>query len=84
MPVSPEVLIAFFLAVSVAITTRYWSQANRFFNEVVVELAKVTWPVRKETVSSSGVVLALVGVAALLLAFLDFVWGTMARQVFSF
>ncbi len=83
-PVSADVLVAFVLAAGVGVWTRRWEKANRFFNEVAIELSKVTWPVRKETVASSGVVVVLVGVAALLLTTIDLLWGTMARGVFHF
>jgi preprotein translocase subunit SecE len=35
------------------------TQAPEFFREVGVELKKVTWPTRKETVGSTAVVLVM-------------------------
>lgn len=83
-PVGPSQLLAFALTLGVGIGVRLWGKANQFFNEVVVELSKVTWPLGKETVASSGVVAVLVGIAALILALIDLIWATMARGVFKF
>ncbi|MBI2981604.1 MAG: preprotein translocase subunit SecE [Deltaproteobacteria bacterium] len=52
-------------------------------NEVVVELSKVSWPLGKETLASSGVVVVLVGIAALILAVVDMIWTKMAIKVFK-
>ncbi len=39
---------------------QYWTQAKNFLVEAVQELKKVTWPTRKETLGTTGVVLVLV------------------------
>ncbi|MBI2083981.1 MAG: preprotein translocase subunit SecE [Deltaproteobacteria bacterium] len=83
-PVGPQDLAAFVLAVGAGFGVRTWGRANQFFNEVVVELSKVTWPLGKETVASSGVVAVLVSVAALILAVIDLIWAKMALGVFKF
>ncbi len=83
-PVTLDVAVAFLIAIALALWARMWNTANLFFNEVVVELSKVTWPLRKETVASSGIVALLVGIAALLLTLMDLIWGTMARGIFRF
>jgi preprotein translocase subunit SecE len=49
------------------------TQARRFLIEVRQELNKVTWPERKETIASTGVILVLVLVTAAYLGSLD--WG---------
>ena len=82
-PVSADILTAFVLAVVIGLAVRSWEQANRFFNEVFVELSKVSWPLRKETIASSGVVVVLVAIAAALLALMDLIWGTVARGFFA-
>ena len=78
-----DVLIAVLLASGIGLVARYGSRSNNFLNEVVQDLAKVTWPMRKETITSAGVVVVLVGIAAVLLALIDLVWGTTAKGIFS-
>ena len=83
-PVHADALAAFLVAAGAGLWIRRWARANQFLNEVAVELGKVSWPARKETVTSSGVVAVLVGIAALLLAVIDLMWGTVSRGVFHF
>jgi preprotein translocase subunit SecE len=51
---------------------QYWTQTKNFFVEAVQELKKVTWPNRKETLGTTGVVLVLVFFIAVYLGFVDF------------
>lgn len=78
-----DVLIALVLSGGIALWARYRTRSNTFLNEVAQDLSKVTWPMRKETITSAGVVVVLVGIAAVLLALIDLVWGTTARGIFS-
>ena len=45
--------------------------AKQFFREVKVELKKVTWPSRKETIASTSVVLITVFLVAFYLGIVD-------------
>ncbi len=45
--------------------------AKQFFREVKVELKKVTWPSRKETIASTSVVLVTVILVAFYLGIVD-------------
>jgi preprotein translocase subunit SecE len=45
--------------------------AKQFFREVRVELKKVTWPSRKETIASTSVVLITVFLVAFFLGIVD-------------
>jgi preprotein translocase subunit SecE len=45
--------------------------AKQFFREVRVELKKVTWPSRKETIASTSVVLITVFLVAFYLGIVD-------------
>lgn len=83
-PVEPIYLLGFAVAGGTAVALRMNQKANVFFNEVVLELVKVTWPQRKETVASSGVVVLLVGVAAVIMFLIDFLWGTVSRGLLKF
>ena len=47
------------------------TQLKEFFEESQVEIKKVVWPSRKETVQTSIAVLALVVVMSLFLGFVD-------------
>ncbi len=83
-PIEPVYLISFFLAVVMAFGARWSKPINGFINEVALELSRVTWPQRKETIGSSGVVIVLVGVAAVVLFIIDLVWGTATRGLFKY
>jgi preprotein translocase subunit SecE len=51
--------------------TRYWSSTKQFVVEAIQELKKVTWPNRKETLGTTGVVLVLVILIAIFLGLVD-------------
>ncbi|MBF0496451.1 MAG: preprotein translocase subunit SecE [Deltaproteobacteria bacterium] len=44
----------------------------QFLREVKIELKKVTWPSRKETIASTSVVLVVVALVSMYLGFVDF------------
>ncbi|HPX60451.1 MAG TPA: preprotein translocase subunit SecE [Deltaproteobacteria bacterium] len=52
-----------------------------FLESVKAELAKVTWPTRKETVSTTGVVIVIVLLISLFLGTCDIVLAKMLRLV---
>ena len=56
-------------------------QVNQFMNEVMVELSRVTWPTRKETMSATVVVLVMVVLSGLVLGILDYLWTTLLKWV---
>ena len=49
----------------------FWEKTKQFFREVRVELKKVTWPSRKETIASTSVVLITVFLMAFYLGIVD-------------
>lgn len=49
-------------------------KANDFLSAVYAELAKVTWPKRKEAALSTGVVAVLVAIATMAILFFDTIW----------
>jgi preprotein translocase subunit SecE len=61
--------------------TRYWQQSKQFVVEATQELKKVTWPNRKETLGTTGVVLFLVVVIAIFLGFVDFGLSRLVRML---
>ncbi|HYZ65006.1 MAG TPA: preprotein translocase subunit SecE [Acetobacteraceae bacterium] len=55
----------------------------KFIREVRAEIGKVTWPSRKETMITTGLVLALSGLAALFFFVADQVIGIAVRALFG-
>jgi preprotein translocase subunit SecE len=51
---------------------QYWAQTKNFLAEAVQDLKKVTWPNRKETLGTTGVVLILVFFIGAYLGLVDF------------
>jgi len=52
-----------------------------FFESVKTELIKVTWPTRKETVASTGVVILIVFLISLYLGACDIVLAKLLRLI---
>ena len=55
--------------------------AIQFLREVKIELKKVTWPSRKQTIGSTAVVIALVLIISLFLGFVDIGLSNLIRVV---
>ena len=72
-----SVLAGFVAAILVAWTTEPGRQFYVYAQDAVVETRKVVWPSRKETVQTTGMVLAFVLVMAIFLWIVDavLVWG---------
>lgn len=73
-PVSPPELIAMGMAAILFAVLRLTPVINIFMNEAATELAKVSWPTRKESVMSGGVIVVAVAICSLMLVFYDVVW----------
>jgi preprotein translocase subunit SecE len=58
---------------------QYWTQTKNFLVEAVQELKKTTWPNRKETLTTTGVVLVLVFILAGYLGLVDFLLSHFVR-----
>jgi preprotein translocase subunit SecE len=56
-------------------------KATRFLREVKIELKKVTWPSRKETLASTAVVILLVVIISSFLGLVDMGLSTLIRFV---
>lgn len=59
-------------------------KAGDFMLDVVAELSKVTWPMRKETLVSAVIVVIMVGIASVILSVFDTVWGTTTQRILAF
>jgi preprotein translocase subunit SecE len=53
--------------------------ARSYLREVVFELKKVVWPSRKETLGSTAVVLAIVGMTAVFLGIVDLILSRLVK-----
>jgi len=51
----------------------FFERARQFFREVRIELKKVTWPTRKETLASTSVILVLVILVSFFLGVVDII-----------
>jgi len=58
-----------------------WEKILQFFREVRVEIKKVTWPTRKETLASTVVVLITTFIIAAFLGVMDFLLSTGVEQI---
>lgn len=61
----------------------WWQKTAQFFREVKVELKKVTWPSRKETITSTSVVVGLVLMASFFLGLVDLGLSRLIRSVLT-
>ena len=50
-------------------------KANTYLTDVLAELAKVTWPPRKETFLSTGLISIFLAIATLFVLMVDSIWG---------
>ncbi len=62
-------------------SNRYLQQAIQFLREVKIELKKVTWPSRKQTMGSTAVVIVLVIIIAFFLGAIDIGLSRLIRLV---
>jgi preprotein translocase subunit SecE len=61
-----------------------WTNPLKFLRDVRNEAAKVTWPSRKETLITTGLVFALSALAAIFFFLADQVVGLAIRAIFGF
>ncbi len=57
----------------------YYARSKQFLSEVVRELKQVTWPNRKETLGTTGVVLVLVIIVSIYLGLVDYALSHLVR-----
>ena len=60
-----------------------YTRAVQFLREVKIELKKVTWPTRKQTLGSTAVVIVLVMIISVFLGLVDLSLGNVVRSVFK-
>ena len=54
---------------------RTWFKIQKFFQETVGELRKVSWPTRREAIRMTWIVIGVIIVMAILLGGLDFIYS---------
>jgi len=58
-------------------------KTRQFFREVKVELKKISWPLKKETIASTSVVLIIVLIVSFFLGFVDLGLSRMIKLILS-
>lgn len=58
-----------------------WSQGRQFLREVRVELRKVTWPNKRETVGSTIVVILVVLFMSFYFGIIDLIFGSIIGKI---
>ena len=74
-------LVAFGVAGAVAMQTEKGRAAWGFAKDARMEVRKVVWPTRQETLQTTGLIMALIGVVAIVLWMLDSTLGWMMKLV---
>jgi preprotein translocase subunit SecE len=69
---------------SVASTASFPDKVKTFFQEFKTEMKKVSWPPRKETLSSTAVVIVTVLIIVAFLGLVDFALGRIVQSVLSY
>ena len=75
------VLVAVGLSIAVASQTEKGREIGGFIREARIELRKVVWPTRKETTQTTGIVLVVVFLVAVLMWMLDSLLGWTMSQL---
>jgi preprotein translocase subunit SecE len=65
----------------IKLADKYFGTWIQFFREVRVELGKVTWPSRKQTIGSTAVVIIFVFMIAIFLGVVDFGLSNIVRLI---
>ncbi len=76
-------IVAVVVAIVIALTSEPGGKLLGFIRESQQEVRKVVWPTRQETVQTTGVVIAVVIIAALFLWAFDWVLGGVIRFLMS-
>lgn len=63
------------------INFKFLAQAKQYVREVKIELKRVSWPSRKETIASTSVVIILVLLVAIFFSLVDMVLSKLVGQV---
>ena len=64
-----------------AVSAKPHGRLRTFLREVRIEMSKVTWPPRKELLTSTAVVIIAVIIAGVYIGVFDFIWSIIVRSV---
>ncbi len=59
----------------------FMNKAIQFLSQAKAELKKVTWPTRKQTLASTGVVMIIVAIMALYLGIIDVILSKLVKFI---
>jgi preprotein translocase subunit SecE len=76
-------LVIFACALGLAASTTQGSVAMAFMKSAKVELRKVVWPTRQETMQMAMVVIAMVGIASLILWGIDMIFSALVHWLIA-
>ncbi len=60
-----------------------WKRVKTFLTDVRVELKKVSWPSRQDTIASTGVVVVVVLIISFYLGFIDVLLSRLVASIFG-
>ncbi len=60
-----------------------WKRVKTFLTDVRVELKKVSWPSRQDTIASTGVVVVVVLIISFYLGFIDVLLSRLVSSIFG-
>jgi preprotein translocase subunit SecE len=60
-----------------------WKRVKTFLTDVRVELKRVSWPSRQDTIASTGVVVVVVLIISFYLGFIDVLLSRMVSSIFG-
>lgn len=60
---------------------RTWFKIQRFFQETIGELRKVSWPTRREAIRLTWIVIGVIIVMALILGGLDYIYSFIFARI---
>lgn len=80
--IQPSQTVAFAAAAAFLLVMFKNEKIGTFASEVATELSKVTWPERKETILSAGVISIMIAICAVILFAFDSLWGTVVKVIF--
>jgi preprotein translocase SecE subunit len=83
LPLELPGIIALVISGGLFIFFRTNPKSYTFLGEVATELSKVNWPTSQETMASTGVIIVMVGIAALIMFGFDALWGTLTARLLT-
>lgn len=76
-------LLAVILAAGMFLALHKNSRLHNYLIDVINELAKITWPVKKETLISSVIVIVMVSMASFVVFLFDSLWGSVSQHLLA-